>query len=110
MIAAVLVVVQVVGCCAVHDNRRLCLGGLCLFAALGGSLLFLHLLVAHRGERTTNLLDLVTGQLLGQLLGELLKKQAVMSLLRGGTDDRGEDVAKLLKLSLGLRVEQGEAG
>jgi hypothetical protein len=109
LVGVLLVVVKVVRSRAVHHDGGLGLGGLCLLAALG-SLLLLHLFVTHSGESTADLLDLVTGQLLGELLGELLQEQTVVGLLGRRGDDGGENVAELLKLVLGLRVEQRQVG
>lgn len=93
-----------------RDERRLGLGRLALLAALVGGLFLLLLLVAGARQRARNLFNLLAGQLLGELLGKLFQKQAVLALFAIGGNDGHEHLAQLLKLLLGLRVEDGQLG
>lgn len=88
------------------DQGCLGLGSLGLLAALVGSLLGLHLLIAKGRQGAGHLFDLVTRELLSELLGKLLEEEGVVRLLGGGGDDGGQSVAQLLELSLSRRVEQ----
>lgn len=106
----IVVGIHVVGVSTGGNQGRLGLGSLCLLARLVGSLLLLHLLVANTGEVASNLLDAVAGKLLGELLGKLLQEEAVLALLGVGRNDGHEDLTELLKLLLGLRVEDGQLG
>lgn len=81
-----------------------------LLAALVGSLLLLHFLVADGCQGAGDFLDLVAGEILGQLLGKLLEEQAIVGFLGVGSEDGCKDSAELLKLGLGRWVEERERG
>ena len=109
-VVVVIVSGKVVGVGAGGDEGRLGLGSLGLLAALLGSLLGLHLLIAESSQGAGDLLDLVAGEFRGELLGEFLEEEGVVGLLGGSGDDGGQSVAQLLKLTLSRGVEQRKRG
>lgn len=92
------------------NQGRLGLGSLGLLAALVGSLLLPHLLVAQGSDSTGELLDLLAGHLFGKGLGEVLEEEAVLGALGVGRKDGTQNCAEVVELSLGLGLEKGQLG
>jgi hypothetical protein len=97
---------DVLGC----NHRRLGLGGLALLAALLGSLLLLHLLVAHGGEAGGDLADLLAVQVLNKLLREVLHEDRVLRLLCVLGEEAGEGLVEFPPLSRVGGLEELHAG
>lgn len=95
---------------AVCNESGLCLLSLALLASLLRKLLLLHLLIAQSSQAASNLLDLITWEILGQLLCEILEEDGVVSLLVVAGDDWNEGITHLLELKLGVGGEKWKGG
>lgn len=92
-----------------NGQCRLGLGRLGLLAALL-RLLFLELLVAQRGQRTGNLLDLVARQLASELLGKLDHEERIVGLFGVVGNDGANHLTQRLELGFCLGVKQRHGG
>ena len=92
------------------DKRDLRLSGLALLAALVSRALLLHLLIAHRRQRASDLLDIPTGQILQKPLHKVLSPHGVIRFLRVHGQEREEGIRKLGELVLRSGLEERHSG
>lgn len=90
----------------IRNKRNLSLSSLRLLVSLIRSTLLTHLLITSSSERTGNLLDLSTRQLLHKLAGEILSPNRILRLLGVRRKQREKNIRQTVELVLSGRLEE----